>query len=873
MAVIDNDSNGTPDGIINLYDEYNAISGTAPITIANGVWFDPNFNFALDSFTGNLFLWDLNVSSDTINTHTFQLINLNSGCPGGLVVQLNVILGPFEGKPLPPVGPNDANVSICETNLSSFDLFQVFESQPSPHQNGVWNYVGNLGDPNNFKGLSPDGKFDAEIPYEPGGDLIEFDVFEFTYTVPGISPCATSTTSNFKVEVIRDVQSGEPSQIDICESDILAGLWDNDINLRDDTYLVDEDIEGTWSSMEDPTLQISNPLDSIINIREVFDFLKTSNPKYGCREFTYKYTVNARSALSDCSDKESDIIFRIYEPVKPFQQDTPVAICIDGAQSGTVSLYDELNFTTENGELYDYPESLACTSWSFVSGPRDIRVSASSGNIDIAQLTRADDGTYVFRYDVSNSCNSCPSGGNFACLGQSAEVIVNVNASLYAGENTLGLDFCETDPIIAAPLDLFSLLTTNGIDDPIYQGAMGTWANLDNGTLVTNPITLPEVNGQQTFNFLYSTLNAEGCFDRASLSFTVYESYQAGVSSFIDICNTSPSIDLFDILTGDPNTNGTWSGPNGYSTLGHNAIFDPSVAEAGVYTYTVPDNVSGNNTIICSGGASTVTVTLHQSPNAGADMSGTACQSDGQINLVDYLDTTADTGGDFMDIDATGVLSESILDVSQLNMGTYNFQYQIQGHNSCTLSVALIAITVEEVGLPNVENQTFCVSDGPTVTDLQVDNGDSFNWYDTLDATSPLPLTTALVNTKAYYVSAVDSNGCESSRVPTTVTLLPFGHVDCDDCIKDGISVNGDNINDEFDLCGLPTTFPNFEIEIYNRYGTVVYKGNQNTPLFKGVSNVALTLGKELPSGVFFYVFDPKDGINAPFQGNFYLSR
>ena len=62
-------------------------------------------------------------------------------------------------------------------------------------------------------------------------------------------------------------------------------------------------------------------------------------------------------------------------------------------------------------------------------------------------------------------------------------------------------------------------------------------------------------------------------------------------------------------------------------------------------------------------------------------------------------------------------------------------------------------------------------------------------------------------------------------------------------------------------------------IPSYNRYGTIVYNGNQNTPLFKGISNVALTIGEELPSGVYFYVFDPKDETTNPFQGNFYLSR
>ena len=873
MTIIDGDGNGTPDGIINLYDEYNAISGGSPISLATGTWFDPNYSFALNETTGELNLWSLKESSISTDTHRFQIIDLSGPCPDGIRFELNVVLGPYEGEPLPPSGANDANVTVCQAVLEDFDLFQVFKSEPSPHKNGVWSYVGNLGDPSNFLGLSQDGRFNATIPYVPNGDLIEFDVFEFTYTVPGITPCNTSEISRFKVEVIRDVLSGDPSTFNICETDILAGLWDADINLRDDAYLVNEDVEGTWSASGDATNQISDPLDSTINIREVFDHLKLNTPKYGCREFTYKYTVEARSTLTDCSDKESEIIFRFYEPIKPFQQDQPLNICIDGTQPNLVNLYNEITFTTENGNLYDYPENGSCVSWSFVSGPSDIRTTVDSNIIDFTNITRADEGTYVFRYNVSNSCNSCPNGGVSTCPSQSANVIVNIHSTLYAGEDTSGLQFCETDPTIANPLDLFTLLTTNGIDDPIYQGSLGTWFDLSTGSTITNPVTLPNVDGQQIFNYEYRTTSINNCVDRASLSFTVYEEYQSGISNTIDVCNTNATFNLFDRLGGNPSTTGTWSGPNGFMTTDYNAMFDPTSSGAGDYTYTVPDNVNGAGTVMCSGNLATITVRLHQSPSAGSSDLYAVCRSDLQIDLVNYLSATADSGGAFVDLDTTNALSGSLLDVSQLAAGTYRFQYEIQGHASCSLSTAIISIMVVEVAVPTVIDQTFCANQGATVSDLQASNGIDFNWYDTVTSTNPLPLSTVLIDREDYYVAALDSDNCESERVQITVTILPLNHTDCESCFKDGISVNGDGENDDFDLCGLPTVFPNFELNIYNRFGTMVYKGNRNTPLFEGISNVSLTIGEELPSGVYFYVFDPKDGATAPIQGNFYLSR
>ncbi|MEC3906859.1 gliding motility-associated C-terminal domain-containing protein [Tamlana sp. 2201CG12-4] len=878
MTTIDKDGDGIFDGIINLYDEYNALPGTiAPISLSSGTWYDPNFNFALDEATGDLYLWDLDNASRSVNDYEFQFIDTSSSCPNGVVLTVNLILGPFEGKPLPPVGVNDANITVCEAVLSSFDLFQVFESQPSPHENGIWTFIGNLGDPSNFISLSQDGTFEAKIPYVPGGDLIEFDVFEFTYTVPGILPCSPQKVSNFKVEVIRDVFSGSPSTFEICETDVLDGLWDGDIDLRDDRFLAGEDIEGTWSASGDVTNQISGPLDSTINLREVFDYLKLNTPKYGCREFKYKYKVEARSTLTDCSDRESEVIFRFYEPIKPFQQSQPLDICLDGTQPAGINLYNQITFTTENGELYDYPENISCTDWSFVSGPNDndIRVAVDSGIIDLTNLTRADAGSYVFRYTVSSSCNNCLSGGTSACRGQSANIIVNINTNLYAGEDTLGLQFCETDPVVAAPLDLFSLLTTNGVDGPVYNGPMGAWTDSNTGMIIANPIaySIPTINDQQYFDFTYTTITSSGCLDRANLTFTVFEAYQSGTSNTIDVCDNSSPFSLISQLTGTPNTNGIWSGPNGFSSLEANVVFDPMTSEAGVYTYTVPDNINASGTTMCSGNQATLTVTLHQSPNAGVGGSYAVCQSDLQINLIDYLDQSADLGGTFSDLNATGALTNNSLAVSQLSQGTYNFQYEIQGHTSCALSTSVLSITIEEVDVPTTTNQTFCAIDGAIINDLVAMGGVDFNWYDTATSTIPLSHGTKLIDGEDYYVSALNHNNCESPRVSMAVTILPADHVDCNSCFKDGVSANGDNENDEFDLCGLPITFPNFEISIFNRYGVVVYKGNKNTPLFKGDSNVSLTLGKKLPSGIYFYVFDPRDGVTKSLQGNFYLSR
>lgn len=898
MTTIDGDSDGNPDGIINLYESYNNLTG-ASISLATGIWVDPNFNFALNELTGDLFLWDLANSSESVEDYQFQLIDSSSGCPDGILIRFNIVIGPFSGIAVPPLMPNDVNVQVCDIGQdpcgtsTNYDLYTSFLSGPTAHLNGIWRYEGSSP---YFSGIMNNRYLLVDIPYQQGPPLVDDETFELIYSVPGITPCAPAVETRVKISVVREVFSGAANHFNICETEMIRGDFTN-LDLRDDDYLVNEDIEGVWLYQTDPTGQINSPDDSQINLKNVYDNLYATNQRFGCATYTYSYFVESRSTI--CESKTSSVTFRIYEYLRPFQQSgAPPEFCVGSNLPSAFNLYDLLEFTTENGVLYRYPPKRdlngPLTAFTQVSGPSTLPLNDFTGSVNLSGITNAAAGTYVFEYTVSKNyhcseldldfvpetIHSKPNGCNFTqdfrhpCQSQRAQIMLVVHPILYAGEDTTGLMFCENDPIITSPLDLFTLVDTNGVDDPIYQGANGTWTDNLTGNTVTNPINLPQINNVQTFDFTYSTVSSEGCLDSAKLIFDVYEEYSPGVGDTIEVCNTDVPFDLFNQLSGDPNNTGVWSGPNGFLSANHNAIFDPSTDSAGDYVYTVPDNPNNDpDNILCSGSQVTLIINLSQSPNAGNDMFGSVCRSDSQIDLIDYLDPSADTGGTFVDLDNTNALSGSVLNISQLNVDTYHFQYEIQGSASCSLAISVISITVEELPVPTTSNQTFCASDGATISDLTATGGMDFNWYNEDTSLDALSQNIVLEDGEDYYVSALDSNGCESDRVVMIVTILPLDHVDCDDCIKDGISVNGDGENEEFELCNLPVTFPDFEIIIFNRYGTKVYVGNKNTPLFKGESNVSLTIGRQLPTGIYFYVFEPNDGKTAPFQGNFYLSR
>ncbi|WP_310555419.1 gliding motility-associated C-terminal domain-containing protein [Flavobacterium sp.] len=67
------------------------------------------------------------------------------------------------------------------------------------------------------------------------------------------------------------------------------------------------------------------------------------------------------------------------------------------------------------------------------------------------------------------------------------------------------------------------------------------------------------------------------------------------------------------------------------------------------------------------------------------------------------------------------------------------------------------------------------------------------------------------------------------------------------------------NLNDFF-IKGLSDVFPNYELEIYNRWGILVWKGNKNNPKWNGNDNQnGILISGKLPDGTYFYTIDYKD--------------
>jgi len=350
----------------------------------------------------------------------------------------------------------------------------------------------------------------------------------------------------------------------------------------------------------------------------------------------------------------------------------------------------------------------------------------------------------------------------------------------------------------------------------------------------------------------------------------------SGEDAAVDVCTNSLSLNLFDLLGGNPQPIGVWTGPFGYESNDHLGTFDntnpnlPRLVE-GEYTYTVEGGA-------CSATSDRATITIQfVTPiEVQEDLSITRCKSDISINLFSLLNDTTTREGVFSELENNNALDENgRVDFSILQDGVYNFQYTVANEAPCEDAIFNIELRLIELPIPEIPQATFCILDAKRLNDIEV-NVLNFNWFSSLTAENPIIDNPILVDRENLYLANIDAENCESARieVPIRITL----RLDCPLDFQDGVTPNNDTQNDRFELIkegffNIPEAFPDFTLEIYNRFGTMVFKGTRNTEEFKGTNNVNLSLGEELPSGVYFYLFNPNFKNNAPIQGSFYLSK
>jgi gliding motility-associated-like protein len=241
--------------------------------------------------------------------------------------------------------------------------------------------------------------------------------------------------------------------------------------------------------------------------------------------------------------------------------------------------------------------------------------------------------------------------------------------------------------------------------------------------------------------------------------------------------------------------------------------------------------------------------------NVNATVSGLAC--DGTGNATATATTTGNVPPFTYEWN-TGATSQSI---SNIAAGVYTVtvtdNLDCIAADTVTVGVASIVILEKNITQPECDTTT----DGAIEILLVGGNdGYTFEWDNGQDSSVAINLTAGV-----YTVTITDFNDCFLIDT-TNLTAERF----CADTliIYDVFSPNGDGKNDLWVIDGLEN-YPDNELQVYNRWGSMVYEQKPYTNNWNGGNKK----GEPLPSATYYYILKLNDTENQIFSGHVTIIR
>ena len=734
--------------------------------------------------------------------------------------------------PIPNAG-NDNSVSIC-SNSSGQDLFLSLGSNAIP--GGTWTPALTSG-----TGI-----------FNPAVDIAQ----TYTYTV-GTALCGTDT-SNVIVTITQAPNSGGAGQtLNACITNTSFDLFSGLNGTQESGIWNDDNASGALTG------NIFNP--SVAGVG-TFNFTYTVNGNLPCANATSTVTVVV-FALPNAGTFSGNV------SLCPSVATIDLTTLLNGENSGGTwedstnqTVISPIDFSGFFPDVYTYTYSFTnvCgtdtedVQFTVLPNPQLV-----SSNITISpvcvgtsvtvNLNGMVDGTYLLNYNLS--------GAN-TISGQSATVTITTGVGNFSIPNSIVPNF-GTNHISITNITNTSSTCSTTLAGVSSQFIVKPLADIDSVNLsaaqacfggdvvvnVTNAIFLSD--GAYQFNYTLPNANP-------SVGVTPTFNVTAGVGQFILPASLFSSTGNFTLTIIGIVAQTGCTNPNENAILNFIISPIPSLTNATIIAQATCVNYQSQVIVT---GASNFPDGIY---TIGYQLSG-ANSSSATVSIT----ITAGNGSFVIPSSDLANAGDTVLTLNQIISTISNCGQTGTIFNPITFSVG-------NLGTPQLiqDGNLFCIVNNPTIANLSANivGLPSVLWYDAPTGGTVYNDTDLLVNGTTYYATLVAPSGCESgTRLQVIVDLTV-----CDDLIiPDGFSPNFDGINDTFEIANLPILYPNFKIEIFNRYGNIVYKGDINTPNWDGTTNQGgINLGNNiLPTGVYFYILDFRDGVRKAVQGRVYLNR
>ncbi|MCR9172979.1 MAG: gliding motility-associated C-terminal domain-containing protein [bacterium] len=451
-----------------------------------------------------------------------------------------------------------------------------------------------------------------------------------------------------------------------------------------------------------------------------------------------------------------------------------------------------------------------------------------------ANLTGIPAGTYYLTVTDGNICSE--DFGPFNVANPGAPPAPNVIAD-------------DDTPCLSADVQLSASNTT--------AGTTFNWTGPNGFSATGSTVDLLGVSPTETGTYCVSSTIAGCTGPTTCISVTVLTDPTIVISTAdndTSIClNESFTINVSGADTFD------WTGPNGYTGSGStNTFSNITVNQEGTYTIT------GTDANGCQG-TGTIEIDVLDLPTISVQADASSA-----IYCNGTLATLTSSGATDYSWTGPNNFSDSGASVSLLDLNASNEGYYVVNAtdaNSCESSDSVYLTVVTNVPASASGDTVVCPGDPIALNGM---GGSSYQWQGPANFSSneqsPLVTNSADFNNSGLYIlTVVDANGCLGYD-STIVEVTNNG-----DCIfiPNLVTPDGDLHNDFWEINGIES-YSNAEVEIYNRWGNLIYSASPYDNDWEGQINQGAVVGsgdEKAPVGTYFYIIRLNENDKPPYKG------
>jgi gliding motility-associated-like protein len=371
------------------------------------------------------------------------------------------------------------------------------------------------------------------------------------------------------------------------------------------------------------------------------------------------------------------------------------------------------------------------------------------------------------------------------------------------------------------------------------------WKSTDSGNILSTTNTLnfnPFSNATSPgiyFVRIYSTSNLS-CID-ITISYVVpaISLPNAGLDGATTICGNDDPIDLFTLLGAPYDSGGIWHETSNSGTLSGNT-WSPAGVPFGTYTFAY-----GVSALCGINDEAVVTIHYNAIPEDPIiTVAPNFCTNQTiQLHVGSIANATYEWAGP--NGFTSNLQNPTIANSSAVNGGLYSVKAIVNGCES-NASTELHLQPMPDFELkPSCVNNVYTVSVTPVHNSFNVETA-TYSWTGPNGFTSTEnPVELVGLPPGLYEVTVTNPEGCpETHSIPVVNTLCNITNV---------ITPNDDGNNESFDLTGLDVD----RIEIYSRWGRLVYEQNNYTDQWHGQN----MHNGELPDSTYYYILYLRSGV------------